>query len=132
MNVLKRALYIQAGLWALIGVALASAPGFVLVTVFRQPPFYDLAWLRILGLQTFCVGLLMVLVAHRIQELWWWSWAFELVNVLLVAVVVLNAAIGRAPGESAVLWWLFTAVALSLAFNLLWGLFVSSREQPLP
>src|SRR6266496_5166283 len=132
MNTLKRALYIQSAVWALVGMAIAVAPRFVLVTVFRQPAFYDHAWLRILGLQTFGLAMLMVLVGHRVQELWWWAWAFALVDVGIAAVVVLNAAIGRAPGESGALWWIFAALALLFAFDMLYGLYVSSREGPLP
>ena len=92
----------------------------------------DDAWLRVLGLQTFGMSMLMVLVGHRARDLWWWSWAFELVNVALVAVVLTHGASGRTPGESAALWWVFGGVALGLTLYLLWGLFVSSREQPLP
>jgi hypothetical protein len=132
MSALRRALYIQAAVWAVAGLALALAPKLVLVTVFRQPRFYDYAWLRILGLQTLCIAMLMVLVGHRIRDLWWWAWAFELVNVALVAVVIIDAAAGRPPGEPATLWWTFTATALAMTLNVLWGLFVSSREQPLP
>jgi hypothetical protein len=132
MSALRRALYIQAAVWTVVGVALALVPKFVLVTAFRQPGFYDYAWLRILGLQTLCVAMLMVLVGHRIRDLWWWAWAFELVNVGLVAVVIIDAGAGRAPGEPAALWWTFTTVALAMTLNMLWGLFVSSREQPLP
>jgi hypothetical protein len=132
MVALKRALYVQAAVWAFVGLALAIAPKLALVTVFAQPRFYDYAWIRILGLQTLGLALLMVLVGHRASELWWWAWAFELINVGLVVVVVINAAIGRPPGESSVLWWMFSLVALAAAFGMLYGLFVASREQPLP
>ena len=132
MNALRRVLYLQAAVWALAGLSLAAAPRLLLVSLFGQPPLYDYAWLRILGLQSLGLAMLMVLVGHRVTELWWWSWAFELVNVAIVPVVVLNAAFGLAPGESAVLWWMFSLVAAGFAFALLYGLFVSSREQPLP
>jgi len=132
MNALRRVLYLQAAVWALAGLSLAAAPRLLLVSLFGQPPLYDYAWLRILGLQSLGLAMLMVLVGHRVTELWWWSWAFELVNVALVPVVVLNAAFGLAPGESAVVWWMFSLVAAGFAFALLYGLFVSSREQPLP
>jgi hypothetical protein len=132
MDALKRGLYLQAALWAFMGLALAIAPKFALVRVFAQPPFYDYAWLRILGLQSFGLALFMVLVGHRVDDLWWWAWAFELINVSLVVVVVVNAVLGRAPGEPSALWWVVSALALAEAFGLLYGLFVASREQPLP
>ena len=132
MEALKRALYVQAAVWAFVGLALAIVPRFVVVTLFAQPPFYDYAWIRILGLQTFGLGLFMVLVGHRTSELWWWAWAFELINVALVVVVVINATLGRSPGEPSALWWVFSLVALAAALGMLYGLFVASREQPLP
>jgi hypothetical protein len=131
MNALKRALYLEAAVWAVAGVVLSTAPRFVLSTVFDQP-HPDAAWIRIVGIQAFGLALLMVLVAHRIEDLWWWAWAFALVAVVIAAVVVLNAAFGLAPGQSALFWWLFSGVALVFAFALLGGLYVSSQEHPLP
>ena len=132
MNALRRALYLQAAVWALAGAALALAPRFVLVTVFGQPAPNEPAWLRLLGIHAFTVAMLMVLVAHRIDDLWWWSWAFALMTTAVVMVVVLNAAFGLQPGESSVLWWLFAAVAVGFDLALLYGLFVASRENPTP
>jgi ABC-type Fe3+-siderophore transport system permease subunit len=131
MNALKRALYLQAAVWAVAGLAFAVAPRFVLVTLFDQPR-PDPAWLRIVGIQAFGLALMMVLVAHRIEDLWWWTWAFALVTVGIAAVVVLNAAFGLSPGQPALFWWLFSAVAVASALAVLAGLYVSSQENPLP
>jgi hypothetical protein len=131
MNALKRALYLEAAVWALAGLALSIAPRFVLESVFDQPPA-DPAWIRIVGIQAFGLAMLMVLVAHRIEDLWWWSWAFALVTLGVAAVAVLNAAIGLSPGQPATLWWLFSAAAVLSSLGLLAGLYVSSQEQPLP
>lgn len=132
MNTLRRVLYLEAGVWALAGFALAVAPRFVLITVFDQPPQGEFAWLRLYGVNAVGLAMLMVLVAHRIDQLWWWSWAFALVTAGTAAVAVLNAAFGLSQSESGVLWWLFGLVALSFSFGLLYGLFASSREQPFP
>jgi len=132
MNGLRRALYLQAAVWALAGAALALAPRFVLVTVFGQPAPNEPAWLRLLGIHAFTVAMLMVLVAHRIEDLWWWSWAFALMATGVAGVVVLNAALGLAPGESGVLWWLFSLVAVGFDLALLFGIYMTSRQQPLP
>lgn len=132
MNTLRRVLYLEAGVWAVAGAAIAVAPRFVLVTVFDQPPQGEFAWLRLYGVQAVGLAMLMVLVAHRIEQLWWWSWAFALVTAGTAGIVVLNAAFGLGPTQSSVLWWLFALVTLAFAFALLYGLFVSSREQPFP
>jgi hypothetical protein len=132
MNTLRRVLYLEAGAWGVVGAALALAPRFFLVTVFDQPPLGELAWLRVYGIHAVGLAMLMVLVAHRIEQLWWWSWAFALVTAATAAVVVLNAAFGLSASQSSALWWLFGLVALAFSFALLYGLFASSKEQPSP
>jgi hypothetical protein len=132
VDALKRALYVQAGLWALAGVALSVAPKLVLVTLFDQPPVREFAWVRLLGVQTFALAMLMVLVAHRVDDLWWWSWAFAAADVGVALIVVLNLAFGLAPRQSAALWWVLSAITVGFALWVLFGLYVSSRERPIP
>jgi hypothetical protein len=132
MNTLRRVLYLEAGVWAVCGAAMALAPRFVLVTLFDQPPVGEFAWLRLYGIQAVGMAMLMVLVAHRIEQLWWWSWAFALVTAGTAALVVLNAAFGLPRNQSSALWWIFGIVALAFSFGLLYGLFVSSKEEPFP
>jgi hypothetical protein len=132
MNALRRTLYLQAAVWAAFGLALALFPKFVLVTVFDQPRHEEYAWVRLFGVHGIALAMLMVLVAHRIQELWWWAWAFAFATAVTTTVVLLNAAVGLSPNQGALVWWLFTLVALAFSLGLLYGLFVASREQPLP
>ena len=128
MEALRRALYLQAAVWAAAGIALAIAPRFVLVSVFGQPEPTEPAWLRILGLQALGLALVMVLVAQRAQDVWWWSWAFALTSVATAVVAVLHAAFGLAPGQSNVLWWSFSGVAVFVSLALLLGLYLTARE----
>ena len=128
MNALRRALYLQAAVWAVMGIALAVAPRFVVSGVFAQPEPMEPAWLRILGLQAFGLALVMVLVAHRAQELWWWAWAFAFTTVGVATVALLRAAFGLGAGQSSTLWWLFSAVSVAFALALLYGLYLTARE----
>jgi peptidoglycan/LPS O-acetylase OafA/YrhL len=132
VNALRRVLNIQAAVWAVAGLALLIAPRFVVVTVFDQPPHQELAWLRLFGVQALGLAMLMVLVAHRVKELWWWSWAFAFVSVAGAAVALLNAAFGLGPHQSAALWWVLAAVMVLFSLGLLYGLLAASREQPFP
>jgi len=132
VNALRRTLYLQAALWAAVGLALAVAPGFLLETVFDQPRSEEPAWLRLLGVQGISLAMLMVLVAHRVEELWWWSWSFAFMTAGTTVVVILNAAFGLSANQSSVMWWVSSLVALGFSLGLLYGLFVASREQPLP
>jgi len=131
MEGLKRTLYVQAGVWGLVGLALAFVPRFVVQDVFGQPPYPDPAWLRVVGLQSVGLAMFMVLVAHRIGELWWWAWGFCLVTAGVAVVTLLNAAFGLAPGEPATLWWVFAGVTSAFAFALLYGLAVTATQNPI-
>lgn len=129
VDLLRRVLYAEAGVWAVAGVALAAAPRFVLVTLFDQSPAPDYGWVRITGIEAFALALLMVLVGHRIEDLWWWSWAFVIPTGLLALVAVLNAAFGLPPTSSTVLWWIMAAVGALFTGGLLWGLARTGRER---
>jgi len=128
MSVLRRALHAQAAVWAAAGVLLLIAPGWLVESVLGQPPLGESAWLRMLGAQAIGLAMLIVLVARRLQDLWWWAWAFALVSVALAVISVLNAAFGIGPGESAALWWSMGAACLILAAAILWGLAIAAQE----
>jgi hypothetical protein len=130
MTALRRTLLAQAALWALLGLALALAPRFTLVSLFGQPAPSDPAWLRIAGVQAIGLSMLEVLVSRRLEDLWWWAWAFELVTVAAASVAVLNLAFGLDPGQSAGVWWALSAVTVALAFGLLWALSRTARANP--
>jgi hypothetical protein len=130
MSLLKRALHAQATVWAVAGAALLVAPGWVVENLLRQPPLGGSAWARMLGAQSIGLSLLMVMVARRLKDLWWWAWAFELVSLGLALISVLNAAFGLAPGESPVPWWLLAGGSLIQAAVILWGLARAAQENP--
>jgi CBS-domain-containing membrane protein len=148
MELLKRVLYTQAALWALVGLALAFLPGFVLRTVFSQSPLADDAWARIVGVQLVGTALFSILVGQNVEDRWWWSWAFAIVNAGVATIAVLRAvfppggAVGwtglapqssvysRVSGSSTLLWWLIATVEAVLTGFLLWGLARAGTEQP--
>jgi hypothetical protein len=131
MAFLKRTLYLDALVWALVGVALAAFPKFVITTLFDQIPYPEYAWVRIVGIQAFALAMLMVLVAHRVDELWWWSWAFVIPNLGAGLVALLNALFGLRGQSSSVLWWILSGVSLAFAAALAWGLFRTGQERPI-
>jgi hypothetical protein len=130
MSFLKRALHAQATVWAVAGAALLVAPGWVVESLLRQAPLGESAWIRMLGAQSIGLSMLMVMVARRLEELWWWAWAFELVSLGLALIAVLTAGFGLAPGQSAVAWWLLGAGSLILAIAIVWGLARAAQENP--
>ena len=120
----------QAGVWAACGLAIAVAPRFVLVTMFDLPPLPDQGYVRIAGIFSFCLSLLMVLVARRLAELWWFAWAFVIATAGSAIVAALNALFGLPDGASPLLWWLFAAVSTAFTVGLLAGLAKTGTERP--
>jgi hypothetical protein len=89
-------------------------------------------WVRLLGVQAFVLAMLMVLVGHRVEDLWWWSWAFALLSLATTAVALLHAAFGHPHGAAAAVWWVLSLVLAGFTLSLLYGLFVTSRQNPFP
>jgi hypothetical protein len=102
----------------------------VLVTVFDLPSLPDQGYVRIAGVFAFSLSLLMVLVARRLETLWWFAWAFVLATAGSVIVAVLNALFGLPDGVSPLLWWVFAAVSTAFAVGLLAGLAKTGTERP--
>jgi hypothetical protein len=132
MRVLRRFLYLTAAVNALVGLALAVLPKFVTKSLFEQVALPEYAWVRIGGIQALGLAMLQVLVAQRSAEVWWWSWAFVIVEGLIAVIAALNALFGLAPESSAVLWWLIAGVNAALTAGLLWGIGKTGQERPLP
>ena len=68
VKLLRRALVWQAALWAAFGLVLVIAPGWVIESVFDQPPLGEEAWLRVSGVMAIALAGLMVLVSHRVED----------------------------------------------------------------
>ena len=106
MTLLKRVLYWQAALWAVSGVGLFSVPGWLVKRLLDQPLVGDDVWLRAMGAMAIILSLLMVLVAHHLDVVWWWAWAFVILEGAMAAVFAVNALVSL-PGSAAALpWWL--------------------------
>ncbi len=130
MKMLKRALYLMAAVWAGCGLAIAAIPRFVLVNMFGQVPYPDYAYVRVAGALSFVLALLMVLVAQRLEEIWWFSWAFVVAAAATAAIAAANALGGRPDGSDAFLWWLFAGGSTAFTAGLLWGLAEAGIEKP--
>jgi hypothetical protein len=106
MTLLKRVLYWQAALWASSGVVLFTVPGWLVERVLSQPPVGDDVWLRTMGAMAVVLSLLMVLVAHHVDEVWWWAWAFAILEASTAGLFAVNAFFGLPAGAAAWPWWL--------------------------
>jgi len=129
VKLLRRVLLWQAALWALFGLAAAVVPGTVVVDLFDQAPPDDAAFVRLAGIGTFCLALNMVVVAQRIEDVWWFSWTFVILEVGTVAVALANALGARPAGSSAFLWWLLSVAASASLTLLIAGLARTGAER---
>jgi hypothetical protein len=130
VNALRRVLYLTALIWGVAGVLLIAVPRFLLVTVFAQPVYVDYAWVRIGGIDAVALALLAVLVAHHVEQAWWWSWAFVVVAAGEALVATLNALFGAPPGAGLWLWWLFAGGQWALAAGMVYGIGRAGAERP--
>jgi len=114
VKLLGATLSLQAVLWAIAGVALVIAPGWVAESLFGQLPVED-PWLRAFGVASVCLAAQMVLVRRKLEELWWWSWTFVLLELGTAVVFAATALVGAPEGAPTWPWW-FLAV-LNAAFG---------------
>lgn len=115
MRLLRAALRWHASLWALLGLVLLVAPGWVVERLLDQPPVGEDAWLRLAGGSSIALAAQMVLVGHRIEELWWWAWTFVFASASAAIVCAITAVTGRPEGAAAWPWWLLASATAALA-----------------
>ncbi len=130
MKLLQRLLKLQAALWLVWSLAVLVAPAWVSEGVFGQPPLSQYAWLREMGIMGLVLAMLMVLVSQRIEELWWWSWAFAILEVGTATLLALTALFGRPAGTPVWPWWALAAVNGGVGAGLLVGMGEAGEEKP--
>jgi hypothetical protein len=123
-------LKVQAALWLVWSVAIGLLPRWVLEDVFRQPALAEYAWIRAAAVMGVVLALLMVLVAQKVDELWWWSWAFALLEVGTATVFAVNAMFGVPDGAAAWPFWALAAVNGTFGAGLLIGMGIGGQEKP--
>ena len=131
MTFLQRVVKAQAILWAASGVVLALVPRWLLHDVFAQPPMREHAWVRAAGVMAIVLAMMMVLVAQRITEVWWWAWAFALLEAGTASVFALNAAFGLPRDAAGWPWWSLATVNAAFGALVLLGISRASREKPI-
>jgi hypothetical protein len=130
VELLRRLLKVQAALWLIWSVATGLFPRWVMEDLFGQPVLADYVWVRAAAVMGAVLALLMVLVAQRIDELWWWSWAFALLEVGTATAFAINAIFGVPEGAAAWPFWLLAAVNGAFGAGLLVGMGIGGQEKP--
>ncbi len=130
MTLLRRLLKLNAALWCIWGLATLTAPAWVLEGLLDQPPLSPYAWIRLGGVMAVVLALLMVLISQKIEDLWWWSWAFAVLEVGVATVCAVTALVGLPDGTPAWPWWVFAAVSAAIGAGLLVGMGIAGNEKP--
>jgi hypothetical protein len=130
MTLLKRVLYWEAAALALLGALLIAVPGVVFVDLLGQAAPAENAWMRIAGVQSIGLAMVMVLVGQSVEDRWWWAWAFAVVFAATATIAVLNAAFGVPEGASPASWWLIGLTSVGMAAVLLWAIGRAGIERP--
>jgi hypothetical protein len=130
MTLLGRVLKLQALAWLVWSLAIGIAPRWLLETVFDQAPMPEYAWLRASAVMGIVLALLMVLVSRRLDDVWWWAWAFALLEVGLATVLIVNGAFALPPGSAAWPWWALGLVSLAFGIVDMVGLGLAGQEKP--
>jgi hypothetical protein len=129
MAMLRRALLLFAGVWAICGIAIALVPRWLLVTWFDQPAYPDYAYVRVCGVAALGSAALALMISRRLDDVWWWSWAFVLeagATALVTGLHVLSATSG-----GAWFWWLFAGGNAAIAGFLVAGIAGAGVEKPI-
>ena len=130
MKVLRTFLYAGAVAWAASGLALALIPHYLIHDLFQNPWIRDWALIRTLGVVSIGLAMVMVLVAQRLEDVWWWAWAFIITTAGVATVNGVHAAFGDRSGRAQLMFWLIAAVNGVLCAGLLVGMGKTAQEKP--
>jgi hypothetical protein len=114
--------------YAGLGLLLLIVPGWALER-FGQPPYPDLAFVRIAGASSIGLALFATMVERR-DDAWWWAWGFAIVTALWATICALHATLD-APAGGEALWWVLAVVNAGLTAWLVVGLTRASQEHPI-
>ena len=74
---------------------------------------------------------LAVMISRRLDDVWWWSWAFVLETALTAFVTTLHAIVSVPPGSASWFWWMFAITNIVLAATLVSGIGRAGTEKPI-
>ena len=130
MSLLRRVLGVGGAVLVVIGVPLALIPGTILQRLLGQRPLGDDAWIRQFAVALIVIGLFHVLIIRKLDEVWWWSWAFVVFDGVSAIVAIIHAAIGVPEGSASWPWWSYGATSGSFAVLYLVGIARVGQEKP--
>jgi hypothetical protein len=130
MNLLRRALGLGALLLLMLSVPLVVVPRTIVVEVMGQAASGDDAWVRLFGAAVVALALFHVLILRKLEDLWWWCWAFVVFDGSVSVIALSHAAVGLPSGSAGWPWWLLGSTAALFTVLYLVGLARAGQEKP--
>jgi hypothetical protein len=130
MDLLRRALGVGAVLLLLLAAPLVVVPRTIVEGIMGQSPIADDVWIRLFGAGGVALGLVHVLIIRKLEDLWWWCWAFVLFDGSASVIALSHAAIGLPARSAAWPWWLFGGITALFTTVYLVGLAKAGQEKP--
>ena len=130
MDLLRRTLRVGALVLVLLSALLVVVPGAIVESVMGQPPVDDV-WIRLFGTAGIVLAMFHVLILRKLDDLWWWCWAFVLFDGLSAVIALFHAAFGVPDGAPTWPWWLYGAVSAVFAALYLGGIARAGQQAPI-
>jgi hypothetical protein len=92
----------------------------------------EYAWIRLGGIAAITLAMYCVLMARKIEDLWWWAWGMVLGTGAVAILCLVKAAFGIGSGSPRIFWAVLGIGALLFTVGLMWGIATASRETPPP
>ena len=74
---------------------------------------------------------LALMISRRLDDVWWWAWAFVLESGLTALVTTLHAMVSVPAGSAAWFWWIFAVTNIVLVAGLVSGIARAGVEKPI-
>jgi hypothetical protein len=130
MSLLRGALGAGAILLLTLSAPLVVIPRTIVETVMGQGPTGDDVWIRLFGTGAVALALFHVLILRKLDDLWWWCWAFVIFDGLIAVIAIVHAAGGLPQGSAAWPWWVFGATGALFSCLFIVGLAKTGQEKP--
>ncbi len=130
MSLLRGALGAGAVLLLALSAPLVVIPRTIVETVMGQGSTGDDVWIRLFGTGAVVLALFHVLILRKLDDLWWWCWAFVIFDGLTAVIAIVHAAVGLPEGSAAWPWWLFAATSAVFTGLFVVGLAKTGQEKP--
>ena len=130
MSLLRRALGVGAVLLLALCAPLVALPRTMVETVMGQEQMGEDVWIRLFGAGGIALAVFHVLILRKLDDLWWWCWAFVIFDGLVSLIAVIHVSTGLPDGSAAWPWWFLGAISALFTALYVVGLAKAGQEKP--